>query len=97
MRPAIKIIFAPLFKRDKRVREAGLSLHGKALGRTMWLDPRSKDILDTFVHERAHIDHPSWTEKEVRDYTKKRISKMSWKEKARILKLLGNAIIEGEE
>jgi len=98
MRPAIKIIFAPLFKREKKLREAGLNLHGKVLtpGRTMWLDPRSTYIVDTFVHEKYHIDHPSWTEEQVIEATKKKMARMTWKEHARILKLLGTATLEGE-
>jgi hypothetical protein len=98
VKPAIRIIFAPIFKRDKEVRERGLYLHGKATGRTVTLDPRGAEtLLDTMVHEIAHCNHPDWSEQAVREYTKRRLSKMSWKEKARMLKLLGNAIIEGEE
>ena len=96
MRPAIRIIFAPLFLRDKVVREAGGYVHGTALGRTIHLDPRSSLILDTLVHEMTHCSHPSWTEVEVKVHTKKRMSKMGWKEKARLLRLLGSAMIEGE-
>lgn len=97
MRPAIRIIFAPIANRSKEHREKGLVLDGMALNRTIWLDPRSLNIVDTLVHELAHVDHPSWTEKEVQDYTKKRMKKMGWKEKARLLKLLGYAQIEGEK
>lgn len=97
MKPAIRIIFAPLFLRDKAVRESGGYLHGTASGRTVRLDPRSSAILDTLIHEVTHVNHPDWTEQMVRDYTKVRMKKMGWKEKARWLKLLGNAIIEGEE
>lgn len=97
MRPALRIKFAPLFKREKAVREAGQFLHGTARGRTIELDPRGSDILRTMVHEMTHIDHPSWTEKQVLDYTEVRLRKMSWKKKASILKLLGSAIIEGED
>jgi len=97
MRPAIRIIFAPLFNRDKAVRAQGLKLHGKAKGRTIWLDPRGGDtLIDTIVHEIAHVNHPSWTEKEVQEYTTKRLKKMSWKERARYLKMLGHAVMEGE-
>jgi hypothetical protein len=96
MRPAIKIIFAPLHNRDKGVRDKGWELHGKASGRTIWLDPRSKDILDTLVHEMTHVGHPSWGEKEVEAHTQRRLKKMSWKEKARLLKILGHAELEGE-
>jgi hypothetical protein len=97
MRPAIRIIFAPLFLREKKIREAGGFIHGRAQNRTIELDPRSSSILDTLVHELTHIDHPSWSEAEVRAHTKKRMTKMGWKEKARLLKLLGSAIIEGED
>lgn len=97
MRPAIRIIFAPLNNRDKIVRERGYKVDGKAEGRTIWLDPRSLPILDTLIHEMTHVNHPSWSEQEVVDYTKKRMKKMGWKEKARLLKLLGYAEIEGEK
>lgn len=97
MKPAIRIIFAPLFKRVKEVREAGLFLHGEAQGRTIRIDPRSSDLLDTLVHEMTHVRHPDWTEQMVRDHTKIRMRKMGWKEKANLLKLFGSAIIEGEE
>lgn len=98
MKPAIRIVLAPIFKRDKEIREKGLFLHGKAEGRTITLDPRGAEtLLDTMVHEMAHCNHPDWSEQAIREYTKRRLKKMSWKEKARMLKLLGNAIIEGEE
>lgn len=97
MKPAVRIIFAPIFKRDKAVREAGDFLHGTAQGRTITIDPRGSSILDTLVHELCHIRHPDWTEQMVRDHTKIRMGKMGWKEKARLLQLLGNARIEGEE
>ena len=96
MKPAIRIFFAPTFKRDKATHGKDLYIHGKALGRTIWLDPRGSQILDTLVHEMTHCNHPDWTEKMVQDYVKIRLKKMGWKEKARLLKLLGNAIIEGE-
>jgi hypothetical protein len=95
MRPAFRLIFAPLNNRDKALREKGFVLDGSTLGRTIRLDPRSPNILDTLVHEMAHMDHPSWPEEEVRTYTKKRMKKMGWPEKARLLKLLGFAELEG--
>lgn len=97
MKPAVRIIFAPIFRRDKSVRESGEFLHGTAQGRTITLDPRGSQILDTLTHELCHIRHPDWDEIRVREYTKKRMVKDSWKQKARLLKLLGSAIIEGEE
>jgi hypothetical protein len=97
LKPAIRIVFAPLFLRDRKVRESGGYLHGTASGRTVTLDPRSSQLLDTFIHEVTHCNHPDWTEQMVRDYVKVRMKKMGWKEKARWWKLLGNATIEGEE
>ena len=96
-RPAIRIIFAPLFLRDKAVRESGGYLHGTSNGRTVRIDPRSSMLLDTLVHEITHCNHPDWTEQMVRDYVKIRMKKMGWKEKAHLLKLLGNATLEGEQ
>lgn len=49
------------------------------------------------VHELTHVAHPSWDEKAVQEHTLKRMKKMGWKAKAHLLKLLGGAIIEGEE
>lgn len=97
MKPAVKIIFAPLFKRDKAVRDTGAYLHGKAEGRTIWIDPRSgTTIIDTLLHELTHVRHPDWSEALVRSYTAARMKKMSWKEKARLLQLFGRAQLEGE-
>ncbi len=97
MRPAIRIIFAPTFKRDPITHGKQLYVHGTADKRTIRLDPRGSMLLETFVHELTHIRHPGWTEKETQEHTVKRMKKMSWKDKARLLKLLGSAIIEGEE
>jgi hypothetical protein len=104
MKPAIRIFFAPLFKRPKSFqaggRHEGLYLHGEATvapGRTIRLDPRSSMLLPTLVHEMTHVRHPSWNEKQVDEHTSRRMKKMSWKEKARLLQLLGRANIEGEE
>jgi len=96
VKPAVRIIFAPMFKRDKKVREKGWYLHGTAEGRTVRIDPRSSDILDTLVHEMTHVRHPDWTEIMVQEYTKMWMKKSGWKRKAEYLRLLGNARIEGE-
>ena len=99
MKPAVRIIFAPLFKRDKALTAVGKELHGRVLvpGRTIQIDPRSPHILDTLVHEMTHVQHPDWTEQMVVDYVKIWMQKSGWKRKAAYLKLLGTAIIEGEE
>ncbi len=96
MKPALRIVFAPLFKRHKRERDEDLYLHGVNVNRTIWLDPRSSNVLETLIHEKAHADHPNWSEEEVRSYTAKWMRKSSWKRKAQHLRLLGNALIEGE-
>jgi hypothetical protein len=97
VKPAVRIIFAPLFGRDKAVRESGGYLHGTAVGRTVRIDPRSSGILDTLVHEMTHVRHPDWTEAMVRDYVKIWMKKSGWKRKAEYLRLLGKGLIEGEE
>ena len=97
IRPAIRIIFAPIFSREKKIRDAGGYVHGDAEGRTIRLDPRSSQVLDTLVHEMTHVRHPDWSEDMVRSYTRLRMKKMGWREKAHLLRLLGNAHVEGEE
>lgn len=99
MKPAIRIILAPIHNRYKHERNRGEVLLGRALtpGRTVWLDPRTTDILATLIHEKAHIDHPDWDEKAVEAYTKVWMRKSGWKRKAAYLKLLGSALIEGEQ
>lgn len=97
MKPAIRIIFAPLFNKSKKISEAGGFIHGEAEKRTIWLDPRSSCLLDTLVHEMTHVRHPDWSEALVRSYTAARMKKMGWKEKAHLLRLLGSAKIKGED
>ncbi len=100
MKPAIRIVFAPLYNRSrsKAIREGGYVVHGETVGRTIKIDPRTgTTILDTLLHEMTHVRHPDWNETLVRSYTAAKLKKMSWKEKAAHLKLLGSAIIEGEE
>lgn len=97
MRPAIKIIFAPLNNRHKVEREKGLVVDGKTTGRTIWLDPRSISIGETLLHELIHMRKPSLSEAGVIAETKLRWKKMSWKEKARLLTMLGHAVLEGQD
>ena len=98
MKPAIRIVFAPLLNRNRKDREGGWYTHGETAipGRTVKIDPRSSMILDTLVHEITHANHPDWTEKMVQDYVKIWMRKSGWKRKAAYLKLLGSALIEGE-
>lgn len=97
MKPAIRIVFAPLFLREKKLRERGHFLHGTANYRTIKLDPRGSTILETLIHEMTHIDKPSWSETKVKAHTRRQMAKLTWKQKANLLKLLGSAKIEGEE
>jgi hypothetical protein len=97
MRPAVRIIFAPIMSRTKGDRVRGLFVHGTAQNRTITLDPRSSEIGKTLLHEMIHLRHPDWSEEAVVSETRLRWGKMSWKEKARLLRLLGSAHLEGEE
>ncbi len=97
MRPAIRIIFAPLFRRNKAEREKGLNTHGETVGRTIKIDPRSTWLLGALIHEITHVNHPDWSEEMVKGYVSIWLKKTGWKRKAAYLKLLGSAIIEGEE
>ena len=97
MNPAIRIVFAPLFSKSKTISKAGGYIHGETEGRTIWIDPRSSQLLDTMVHEMTHVNHPDWSEELVRGYTAARMKKMGWKEKAGLLRLLGRAKIKGED
>jgi hypothetical protein len=97
MRPAVRIIFAPIMSRSKAERERGLYVHGMAQNRTITIDPRSSEIGKTLLHEMLHLRHPDWSEEAIVSETRLRWGKMSWKEKARLLRLLGSAHLEGEE
>lgn len=93
MRPAVRVIFAPLASRD---RDHVRPTQGQARGRTVWLDPRMADVAKTYVHEKLHVDHPSWTEERVRAEEEILWQRMTWKQKARVYQALGSALIEGE-
>ena len=97
MRPAVRIIFAPIMSRTKADRDRGVFVHGTAHNRTITIDPRSSEIGKTLLHEMIHIRHPDWSEEAVVSETRLRWGKMSWKEKARLLRLLGTARLEGGE
>lgn len=97
MRPAVRIIFAPTFHRDKELRRKGLFLHGYTQNRTIVLDPRSSTLLETLVHEMVHMEHPSWAESVVIEETRRRMGKLTWKQRGRLYQMLGSAKLEGEE
>lgn len=89
-RPAIRIIFAPL----QREAPKGHKLFGTAQQRTIRLDPRHHFIALTYLHEKIHIENPSWSETTVRKETANRWKKMTWQEKAKLIKELAHATIE---
>lgn len=105
-RPALRIVFAPLFKRDKAERENGTFQRGyvrvptpgasREGTRTIYLDPRCSNIGKTFLHERLHIEHPKWSERQVDSETRRRWEALTWKEAAEIYRLIGKARLEGE-
>lgn len=88
-RPAVRIYLAPLGRSQAR----GLSI---AADRTVWVDPRKPWPAHTLLHELLHVRHPSWSETRVRKETARRWKKMSAREKARLLKMFGHAIIKEE-
>lgn len=93
MRPAVRIIFAPVaLRHHDRVRPT----QGEARGRTIWLDPRLADVGKTLLHELLHVRHPSWPEEKVRAEEELRWGRMTWKQKARLYQMLGSARLEGE-
>jgi hypothetical protein len=98
VRPAVRIVFAPILERDRAARQAGLYVHGYTVqpGRTIVIDPRGSTVLETLVHELVHVEHPSWSEASVQEETERRMKRMTWKQKAKLYQLLGTAKLEGE-
>ena len=94
IKPAIRIIFAPL---HMRWRSETVKTHGSMSGRTIRLDPRSLNVARVLLHELVHAQHPGWTERRVERSESSRWLKMSWKQKARLYQLLASARIEGEK
>lgn len=87
MRPAIRIIFAPL-QRHLAV--------GMQQQRTVWIDPRCKYPAQVLDHELLHMKYPGWSEARVLAEEKRRWKRMTWRQKARLYQLLASASLEGE-
>ena len=92
-RPALRVILAPL----QREAPKGHKLMGTAVDRTIKLDPRNHFIVLTYLHEKLHIEHPSWSETTVRRETARLWRKLGWREKAKLLKELGHARLGDDE
>lgn len=99
MRPAVRIIFAPIALRDRKAKDPlrDAPKRGTACGRVITLDPRLPDVARTLVHELIHVQHPSWPEDRVEAAEEMRWQRMGWREKGRLLQMLGSAKLEGEE
>lgn len=91
MRPAVRIVFAPI-----RNRTRGLLVLGESEGRTIRIDPRGKDLVRVLLHELLHVRYPKWSERRVRSEESQRWKRMTWKAKARLLKLLATGSLERE-
>jgi hypothetical protein len=94
MRPAVRIVFAPLQRSRSADEEV---VHGEVEGRIIRIDPRMPFPAKVLLHEMTHLRHPDWTEENVMAYEELRWAKMSWREKARLYILLGRAKLRGQE
>ena len=96
-RPAVRIILAPLGRKRGSPHEPsfGAPLQGETSGRTIWIDPRVPLPAKVLLHELIHVRHPGWPEDRVLAAEEVRWSRMTWREKAELYKLLGTAEIQG--
>lgn len=85
MRPAVRIIFAPLGRH--------LAV-GMAQQRTIWIDPRTSYPARVLDHELLHLKHPTWTEAQVLREEARRWKKFTWQQKAKLYQLLATAKLE---
>ena len=55
------------------------------------VDPRARNPHFYLLHELIHAESPGWSETRVRRETTRRWRRMGWREKAKLLLLLGRA------
>ena len=72
---------------DKKVIRVNKERHHKNVERYNKNEDGSESLIDTIVHEEDHAKHPRKHEKTVYKDTKKKVDKMSNKEKQRLYKL----------
>jgi hypothetical protein len=84
---AVRIVLKPLLRHGAR---------GMQEGRTVWVDPRDSSAPQTLLHELINMENPTWSETQVRRETAREWRRMSWREKAALLRMFGRARI-GEE
>jgi hypothetical protein len=70
---------------------------GKASGRVVTIDPRKPWPAHTLLHEMIHVEQPGWSETAVRRETARRWRGMGWRDKAKLLLLLGRARLASSE
>lgn len=88
--PAHRLLFLPL-GREK--------LHAwcSSTERTIALDPRSTNLLHSYVHELLHLRFPSWTEAKVIRETRREWKKLTWRDKAKLAQALGKGRVGQDE
>lgn len=98
-RPAIRIILKPLgrLRGSQHDESYGAPLQGLTEGRVVSVDPRVPQPHRVLLHELIHARHPSWPEHRVAATEEIRWARMSWKEKAELLRMFGRAKIGGDE
>jgi hypothetical protein len=89
LKPALRIVLAPIgdAHADVVVR-AGAPAAGE---RVVRVDPRSRNPHYYLLHELIHLEHVGWSETTVRRETARRWRRMGWRDKAKLLLLLGRA------
>lgn len=87
-KPAVRIILAPLGRHYA---------WGMQQSRTVWIDPRTLSPHRILLHELIHLDNPSWSETRVRRETARRWKRMTWKSKAALLRMFGQARMGHDE
>lgn len=88
LKPALRVVLAPLARHNAR---------GMQQGRTVWVDPRRPWPAHTLLHEMVHAENPGWSETRVRRETTRRWRRMGWRDKAKLLLLLGRARLASSE
>jgi hypothetical protein len=98
MRPAVRVVFAPIARRGRPRGDEALDAptQGDSCGRTIRLDPRLPNVGRTLLHELLHVWHPGWTEDQVMAAEEYKWTHMTWRKKAALYRMLGNAKLEGE-
>src|SRR5512143_29408 len=71
--------------------------HAMQQSRTIWVDPRGRHPHLYLLHELIHLSNPAWSETQVRRETAREWRRMTWREKAALLRMFGRARIGEDE